>query len=134
LLEVVGVISLLVVAMVPGAAMAVSAITVAASAYCNFGSYCLYSGPDFDGQRVEYDGSQLFCQDGQPALQLHDVLPDGVHSVVNNTGPSGDGVGVKFYSEQGHLVLVSIRPGVEQRDLPDSVASQMGSLCLYPNK
>ena len=127
-------VSLLVVALVPGAAMVASAITVAASAYCDFGSFCLYSGPNFDGQRIQYDSSQPFCQDGRPAQRLRDVLPNGVRSVVNNTGAAADGFTVKLYSEPGHLVLTEIRPGVEQRDLPSSVAQQMGSLCVYPNK
>jgi Peptidase inhibitor family I36 len=132
--EAIGLASLLVVALVPGAAMAGSAITVAVGAYCSFGSFCLYSGPNFDGQRVEYDSSQLFCQDSMPALDLRTILPGGVRSVVNNTRTSATGIGVKFFSEPAHLVLTSVRPGSEERELPDGVAKGMASLCAYPGK
>ena len=71
----IGVASLLTVAIVPGAAMAAGAITVAADAYCTFGSFCLYSGPNFNGQKVEYKGDDLFCQNSRPALNVRSVCP-----------------------------------------------------------
>jgi hypothetical protein len=131
--EVVGVASLIVVAMVPGAAMAAGAITVAGGAYCDLGSFCLYSGPDFTGQRVEYRGTELFCQNQLPALDVPAVLPGGARSAVNNTRGSASGIGVKIYSAPEHLVLTSIRPGAELRELDDGTARKMQSLCAFPS-
>ncbi|HZZ51574.1 MAG TPA: peptidase inhibitor family I36 protein [Pseudonocardia sp.] len=132
--EVVSVASLLVVALVPGAAMAAGAISVASGTYCGFGSFCLFSGPDFDGDRVEYKRSDLFCQDKVPALDIRRALPGGARSVVNNTRTSGSGVEVKIYSAPGHLVLTSVKPGVEMRGLDEGVAQQMQYLCSYPGR
>jgi hypothetical protein len=127
-----GVISLLTVAIVPGAAMAAGAITVAADAYCTFGSFCLYSGPNFDGQKVEYHADQLFCQDSRPALNVRDVLPNGARSVVNNTRDGSTGFGVKIYSAPEHLVLTTVSPGGEVSQLDGATARSMQSLCAYP--
>lgn len=131
--EVISVASLLVVALVPGAAMAAGAISVASGTYCGFGSFCLFSGPDFDGQRVEYKRSDLFCQDKKAALDIRRALPGGARSVVNNTRASGPGVELKIYSRPAHLVLTSVRPGSEMRGLDESVARQMQYLCSYPD-
>jgi hypothetical protein len=128
----VGVASLLTVAIVPGAAMAAGAITVAADAYCTFGSFCLYSGPNFDGQKVEYSGQELFCQDSRPALNVRSVLPNGARSVVNNTRNGTTGLGVKIYSAPEHLVLTTISPGGEVSELDGKTAQSMQSLCSYP--
>jgi hypothetical protein len=128
----VGVASLLTVAIVPGAAMAAGAITVAADAYCTFGSFCLYSGPNFDGQKVEYSGQELFCQDSRPALNVRSVLPNGARSVVNNTRNGTTGLGVKIYSAPEHLVLTTISPGGEVSELDGKTAQSMQSLCAYP--
>ena len=128
----VGVASLLTVAIVPGAAMAAGAITVAADAYCTFGSFCLYSGPNFDGQKVEYSGQELFCQDSRPALNVRSVLPNGARSVVNNTRNGTAGLGVKIYSAPEHLVLTTISPGGEVSELDGKTAQSMQSLCAYP--
>jgi hypothetical protein len=128
----VGVASLLTVAIVPGAAMAAGAITVAADAYCTFGSFCLYSGPNFDGQKVEYSGEELFCQDSRPALNVRNVLPNGARSVVNNTRNGTTGLGVKIYSAPEHLVLTTISPGGEVSQLDGKTAQSMQSLCAYP--
>jgi hypothetical protein len=128
----VGVASLLTVAIVPGAAMAAGAITVAADAYCTFGSFCLYSGPNFDGQKVEYSGQELFCQDSRPALNVRSVLPNGARSVVNNTRNGTTGLGVKIYSAPEHLVLTTISPGGEVSQLDGKTAQSMQSLCAYP--
>jgi hypothetical protein len=132
--ELVGVASLVAVALVPGAAMAASAITVASGAYCSFGSFCLYSGPNFDGARAQYDTDRLFCQDGEPALDLRGVLPGGAHSVVNNTRGSARGIGVKIYGAPDHLVITTVSPGSELRGLDDGVASRMATLCAYPTQ
>ena len=129
---VVGVASLLAVAIVPGAAMAAGAITVAADAYCTFGSFCLYSGPNFDGQKIEYGGEQAFCQDDRPALNVRSVLPAGARSVVNNTRNGTTGLGVKIYSAPQHLVLTTISPGGEVSELDANTARSMQSLCAYP--
>jgi hypothetical protein len=128
----VGVASLLTVAIVPGAAMAAGAITVAADAYCTFGSFCLYSGPNFDGQKVEYSGQELFCQDSRPALNVRSVLPSGARSVVNNTRNGTTGLGVKIYSAPEHLVLTTISPGGQVSELDGKTAQSMQSLCAYP--
>jgi hypothetical protein len=128
----IGVASLLTVAIVPGAAMAAGAITVAADAYCTFGSFCLYSGPNFDGQKVEYHADQLFCQESRPALNVRDVLPDGARSVVNNTRDGASGLGVKIYSAPRHLVLTTVSPGGEVSQLDGPTARSMQSLCAYP--
>ncbi|MDT7672208.1 MAG: hypothetical protein QOD82_110 [Pseudonocardiales bacterium] len=128
----VGVASLLTVAIVPGAAMAAGAITVAADAYCTFGSFCLYSGPNFDGQKVEYSGQELFCQDSRPALNVRSVLPNGARSVVNNTRNGNTGLGVKIYSAPEHLVLTTISPGGQVSELDGKTAQSMQSLCAYP--
>ncbi|HEX4246909.1 MAG TPA: peptidase inhibitor family I36 protein [Pseudonocardia sp.] len=128
----IGVASLLTVAIVPGAAMAAGAITVAADAYCTFGSFCLYSGPNFNGQKVEYRGDELFCQDSRPALDVRSVLPDGARSVVNNTRNGNTGLGVKIYSAPEHLVLTTISPGGEVSQLDGTTAKSMQSLCAYP--
>jgi hypothetical protein len=128
----VGVASLLTVAIVPGAAMAAGSITVAADAYCTFGSFCLYSGPNFDGQKVEYPGDQAFCQDNRPALDVRSVLPAGARSVVNNTRNGTAGLGVKIYSAPQHLVLTTVSPGGEVSELDGNTAKSMASLCAYP--
>ncbi len=124
--------SLLTVAIVPGAAMAGGAITVAADAYCTYGSFCLYSGPNFNGAKVEYTRDQMFCQDSLPALDVRSVLPDGARSVVNNTRTATTGLGVKIYSAPGNLVLTTVSPGGEIRDLDGNTARAMQSLCAYP--
>ncbi len=124
--------SLATVAIVPGAAMAAGSITVAAGAYCSYGSFCLYSGPDFTGQRVEYDREQLFCQDLRPALDVPSVLPDGARSVVNNTRTMTSGLGVKIYSQEGRVVLPTVGPGGEVRNVDDATARAMRTLCAYP--
>jgi hypothetical protein len=128
----IGVASLLTVAIVPGAAMAAGAITVAADAYCTFGSFCLYSGPNFNGQKVEYKGDELFCQNSRPALNVRSVLPDGARSIVNNTRNGNTGLGVKIYSAPEHLVLTTISPGGEVSQLDGGTAKSMQSLCAYP--
>jgi hypothetical protein len=112
--------------------MAGGAITVAAGAYCAHGSFCLYSGPNFDGEKVEYTRQQLFCQGSEPALDLRSVLPDGARSVVNNTRSAETGTGVKIYSAAGHLVLATVNPGSEVQDLGGDVAGKMQTLCSYP--
>jgi hypothetical protein len=128
------VISLLAVAAVPGAAMAAGSITVAASAICGYGSFCLYSGPDFTGQRAEFDRGQLFCQDARPGLDVASVLPEGARSVFNNTGPSVEGLGVKVYNELGRVVLPTVAPGREVRVVDDETARAMHTLCAYPKR
>jgi hypothetical protein len=128
----IGVVSLLTVAIVPGAAMAAGAITVASDAYCTFGSFCLYAGPNFDGQMVEYHADQLFCQDSRPALNVREVLPEGARSVVNNTRDGASGLGVKIYSAPQHLVLTTVSPGGEVSQLDGATAQSMQSLCAYP--
>ncbi|HEY2203447.1 MAG TPA: peptidase inhibitor family I36 protein [Pseudonocardia sp.] len=127
-----GVLSLLVVALVPGAAMAAGSITVAAGAYCTFGSFCLYSGPNFDGQKVEYTADQLFCQDERPALDVRTVLPEGARSVVNNTRTADPGLGLKIYSAPSNLVLTTVSPGGEVSELDNRTARSMQLLCAYP--
>jgi hypothetical protein len=124
--------SLLAVAVVPGAAMAAGAITVAADAYCTYGSFCLYSGPNFNGRKVEYTRDQMFCQDSRPALDVRSVLPEGARSVANNTRTATAGLGVKIYSSPGHLVLTTVSPGAEVSDLDGNTALAMQSLCAYP--
>lgn len=128
----IGAASLLTVAIVPGAAMAAGAITVAADAYCTYGSFCLYSGPNFNGAKVEYSRDQLFCQDSKPALDVRSVLPGGARSVVNNTRTETAGLGVKIYSSPGNLVLTTVSPGGEVRDLDGNTAQAMQSLCAFP--
>jgi peptidase inhibitor family I36 len=128
----IGVASLLTVAIVPGAAMAAGAITVAADAYCTYGSFCLYSGPNFNGAKVEYSRDQLFCQDSKPALDVRSVLPGGARSVVNNTRTATTGLGVKIYSSPGNLVLTTVSPGGEVRDLDGNTAQATQSLCAFP--
>jgi hypothetical protein len=128
----VGVASLLTVAIVPGAAMAAGAITVAADAYCTYGSFCLYSGPNFNGDKVEYTRDQLFCEDSKPALDVRSVLPGGARSVVNNTRTATAGLGVKIYSSPGNLVLTTVSPGGEVQDLGGDTARAMQSLCVFP--
>ena len=127
-----GMASLLSAALVPGAAMAAGALTVASDAYCTFGSFCLYSGPNFNGQKVEYTRDELFCQNSRPALDVRTVLPGGARSLVNNTRVNVTGLGVKIYSAADHLVLTSVDPGRQVRDLTGTVARQMQSLCAYP--
>ncbi len=126
--------SLLAVAAVPGAAMAAGSITVAASAICGYGSFCLYSGPDFTGERAEFDRGQLFCQDTRPGLDVASVLPGGARSVFNNTGPTADGLGVKIYSDRGRVVLPTVAPGREVRLVDDETALAMHTLCAYPRR
>ncbi|GAA5156966.1 hypothetical protein GCM10023321_34180 [Pseudonocardia eucalypti] len=129
-----GVLSLLAVAMVPGAGMAAGAITVAADAYCTYGSFCLYSGPNFTGDKVEYHHDQMFCQDGKPALDLRAVLPAGVRSVVNNTRTETSGQAVKFFSGGQHLVLSTVSPGREVTEMTANTSEAMQSLCVYPGR
>ena len=124
--------SLVTVALVPGAAMAVAAVSAAASAVCGFGSFCLYSGPDFTGQKVQYDAGQLFCQDARPGLDVSTVLPGGVRSVYNNTSTMSDGLGVKIYSQLGRVVLPTVPAGREVRAVDDKTAKDMHLLCAYP--
>jgi hypothetical protein len=124
--------SLVTVALVPGAAMAVAAVSAAASAVCGFGSFCLYSGPDFTGQKVEYDSGQLFCQDARPGLDVASVLPGGVRSVYNNTSTMSDGLGVKIYSQLGRVVLPTVPAGREVRAVDAKTAKDMHTLCVYP--
>jgi hypothetical protein len=124
--------SLVTVALVPGAAMAVAAVSAAASAVCGFGSFCLYSGPDFTGEKVEYDSRQLFCQDARPGLDVSRVLPGGVRSVYNNTSTMSDGLGVKVYSQLGRVVLPTVPAGREVRAVDDKTAKDMHILCAYP--
>lgn len=129
-----GVLSLLAVAVVPGAGMAAGAITVAADAYCTYGSFCLYSGPNFTGDKVEYRHDQMFCQDGKPALDLRAVLPAGVRSVVNNTRTETSGQAVKFFSGGQHLVLSTVSPGREVTEMTADTSEAMQSLCVYPGR
>lgn len=124
--------SLVTVALVPGAAMAVAAVSAAASAVCGFGSFCLYSGPDFTGQKVQYDAGQLFCQDARPGLDVSTVLPGGARSVYNNTSTMSDGLGVKIYSQLGRVVLPTVPAGREVRAVDDKTAKDMHILCAYP--
>lgn len=124
--------SLVTVALVPGAGMAVAAVSAAASAVCGFGSFCLYSGPDFTGQKVEYDSGQLFCQDARPGLDVSSVLPGGVGSVYNNTSTMSDGLGVKIYSQLGRVVLPTVPAGREVRAVDANAAKDMHTLCAYP--
>jgi hypothetical protein len=126
------VLSLVVVALVPGAAMAAGAITVAASAYCSFGSFCLYSGPNFTGRKVEFAGDRTFCEHNQPALDVRSVLPGGARSVVNNTHGATTGLRIKIYSAKTHLVRTTVRPGSEVAELGGPVARAMNRLCVYP--
>lgn len=128
----VSVASVLTVALVPGAAMAVGSVAAASGAVCGYGSFCLYSGPDFTGEKVEYDGEQLFCQDARPGLDVRTVLPHGVGSVYNNTGTAPDGLGVKIYSEKGRVALPTVAPGHEVRTVDAETARDLHTLCTYP--
>lgn len=122
--------SLLTVAIVPGAAMAAGALTVAAGAYCSYGSFCLYSEPNFNGKKIEYSREQLFCQDSHPALDVRTVLPEGARSIVNNTRAESSGLGVKIYGAVDHLVLTTVNPGEEEQDLGG--ITDLQSLCAFP--
>jgi hypothetical protein len=124
--------SLVTVALVPGAVMAAGAISVASNAVCGFGSFCLYSGPDFTGDRVEYTADELFCQGKRPGLEVRTVLPAGVGSVYNNTGTAGDGLTVKIYGKLGRVTLPTVLPGHEVRTVDAQAASDMHTLCVYP--
>jgi hypothetical protein len=124
--------SVVTVALVPGAAMAVGSVAAASGAVCGYGSFCLYSGPDFTGDKVEYDTRQLFCQDSRPGLIVHNVLPKGIRSVYNNTGTTTDGLGVKIYTEQGRIAMPTVAPGREVRTVDAQAAQDMHTLCTYP--
>lgn len=127
-----GAASLFTVAIVPGAAMAAGALTVAADAYCSYGSFCLYSEPNFNGKKVEYSHEELFCQDSHPALDVATVLPQGARSIVNNTRTETSGLGVKIYGANDHLVLTTVNPGEEKQDLRTDGAEDPQSLCAFP--
>ncbi|MDQ2708858.1 MAG: peptidase inhibitor family I36 protein [Actinomycetota bacterium] len=130
--SVLSVASVVTVALVPGAAMAVGSVAASASAVCGYGSFCLYSGPDFTGEKVEYDAQQLFCQGARPGLDVLSVLPKGVRSVYNNTGTAPEGLGVKIYTERGRVALPTVAPGREVRTVDVQAARDMRTLCAYP--
>jgi hypothetical protein len=124
--------SLVTVALVPGAGMAVAAVSAASSAVCGFGSFCLYSGPEFTGTKVQYDAGQLFCQDARPGLDVATLFPGGLGSVYNNTSTTSDGLGVKIYSQLGRVVLPTVPAGREVRAVDAKTAKDMHLLCAYP--